>query len=303
MKVPIARVLWLGIVPIAASCATTIPHTASAPEFAAPVAHRQTQRQPSSGETTSSAVAPENETEALAKQLANPIASLISVPLQFNYDQDIGPSDGERTVLNVQPVIPMSLNEDWNLISRTILPIVDQNDIPAGNDESGLGDTVQSFFFSPVAPTASGWIWGAGPVLLIPTATDDTLGGEKWGIGPTGVALKQDGPWTFGALANHIWSVAGDDDRADVNATFVQPFVSYTTPKAWTYALNAEATYDWRGDELALPLNVVTSKVLKFGGQLVSIAGGLRYWAAESDAGPEGFGFRFAITFLFPKKS
>lgn len=129
----------------------------------------------------------------LAKQLSNPIASLISVPFQVNYDRGYGPDDGHRVTLNIQPVIPISLNEDWNLISRTILPVISQDDIagPSG-DQFGLGDTVQSFFFSPKEPTAGGIIWGAGPVFLIPTATDDLLGGEKWGIGPTVVALKQD---------------------------------------------------------------------------------------------------------------
>lgn len=238
----------------------------------------------------------------LAKQLTNPVASLISVPLQLNYDSDIGPSDGERTQLNVQPVVPIALNEDWNLISRTILPIVGQNDVPtAGDDEYGLGDTTQSFFFSPVAPTSTGWIWGAGPVFLLPTATDATLGAEKWGLGPTAVMLKQEGHWTYGALANHIWTVDGDEARSDVNSTFLQPFVAYTTPEAWTFTLNSESTYDWQADDLAVPLNVLATKVVKSGGQLLSVGGGLRYWIEESDAGPEGWGLRFVVTFLFPK--
>ena len=150
----------------------------------------------------------------LAKKLSNPIASLISVPFQGNYDGGYGPDDGSKYTINVQPVIPFTLNEDWNLISRTIVPIVWQNDIagPSG-DQSGLGDTTQSLFFSPKKPTSSGIIWGVGPVFLLPTATDDLLGGGKWGAGPTAVALKQSGPWTYGALVNHIWSFAGDEDR------------------------------------------------------------------------------------------
>jgi len=245
--------------------------------------------------------APQADASDLAKQLSNPVASLISVPFQLNYDEDIGPSDGERLFLNLQPVVPISLNEDWNLISRTILPFIDQSDIPDGEDETGIGDITQSLFFSPVEPTAGGWITGYGPVFLIPTASDELLGAEKWGVGPTAVVLKQDGPWTYGALANHVWSFAGDDDRRDVNLTFLQPFGSYTTPEAWTYTLNAEATYDWKEDELALPLNGIVSKVVTLGGQLFSIGGGLRYWVEESDASPEGLGFRFIVTPLFPK--
>ncbi|WP_050577424.1 hypothetical protein [Sinorhizobium arboris] len=238
----------------------------------------------------------------LAKQLSNPIASLISVPFQLNYDRGFGPDDGHRVTLNVQPVIPVSLNEDWNLISRTILPVISQSDIagPSG-DQFGLGDTVQSFFFSPKEPTAGGIIWGAGPVFLIPTGTDDLLGGEKWGIGPTAVVLKQDGPWTYGALANHIWSFAGDDDRADVNSTFLQPFLSYTTPDAWTFAVNTESTYDWESDEWSVPINFQVSKLVKVGEQPVSITAGARYWAAAPDNGPQGWGARLAVTFLFPK--
>ncbi|MFQ6182696.1 MULTISPECIES: hypothetical protein [Sinorhizobium] len=238
----------------------------------------------------------------LAKQLSNPIASLISVPFQLNYDRGFGPVDGHRVTLNVQPVIPISLNEDWNLISRTIFPIISQDDIagPSG-DQFGLGDTVQSFFFSPKEPTAGGIIWGVGPVFLIPTGTDDLLGSEKWGIGPTAVVLKQDGPWTYGALANHIWSLAGNDDRADVNSTFLQPFVSYTTPDAWTFALNTESTYDWESDQWSVPVNFQVSKLVKFGEQPVSITAGARYWAAAPDNGPQGWGARLAVTFLFPK--
>lgn len=241
--------------------------------------------------------------EELAKKLANPIASLISVPFQFNYDSDIGPNDkGDRYLLNIQPVIPVSMNDDWNIISRTILPIVSQDDIyPGAGSQSGLGDIVQSVFFSPKQPTQSGWIWGAGPVFLLPTASDDLLGADKWGLGPTAVVLNQNGPWTYGALANHIWSVAGDSDRHDISTTFLQPFLSYTTKSATTFTVNTESTYDWKSKQWAVPLNAVVTQVLKFGNQLVSVGGGVRYWADSTDGGPEGFGVRLLFTLLFPK--
>jgi hypothetical protein len=239
----------------------------------------------------------------LAKKLANPISSLISVPIQVNYDENIGPREkGSQLRINIQPVIPISLNDNWNLISRTILPIIDQDDILfEGRGETGLGDIVQSLFFSPKAPTSGGLIWGVGPVALLPTATDDELGGEKWGLGPTVVALKQEGPWTFGMLANHIWSVAGDDDRADVSATFVQPFLSYITKTHTTLGLNTESTYDWNAEQWSVPVNLTVNQLLKLGTQPIQLGGGVRYWAESPDNGPEGWGFRFQLTFLFPK--
>lgn len=241
--------------------------------------------------------------EQLAKQLQNPVAALISVPLQLNYDQSIGSDDGgERWTLNVQPVIPFDFSEDWNLISRTILPVVWQDDIfPGAGSQSGIGDVVQSLFFSPKAPTQSGWIWGAGPVILLPTGSDDLLTADKWGAGPTGVVLRQQGPWTYGALVNHVWSFAGDDKRADISSTFLQPFMSYTTPSAVSYALQTESTYDWKNEQWSAPIGAIVSKVTSIGGQTVSVAGGIRYWIDSPESGPEGWGARLVFTLLFPR--
>jgi hypothetical protein len=251
----------------------------------------------------STAQAGEANEASLALQLSNPVAALISVPLQLNYDQDIGPADdGDRWLLNVQPVIPFDLNDDWNLISRTILPVVRQSDIfPGADTQSGIGDVVQSIFFSPKAPTASGWIWGAGPALLLPTGSNDLLTTDKWGAGPTAVLLKQSNGWTRGVLANHIWSFAGDDDRADVSATFLQPFLTYTTPTQWTFGLNTESSYDWENEQWSVPVNASASKLMRFGNQLVSLGGGVRYWLDSPDSGAEGFGLRMTVTLLFPR--
>ena len=238
----------------------------------------------------------------LAKQLSNPIASLISVPFQFNADFGLGPDgDGERYTLNVQPVVPMSLNDDWNLISRTIVPTIGQSDVfGTGDDQFGLGDITQSFFLSPVQPGPGGIIWGAGPVLLIPTATDDLLGSEKLGLGPTFVGLKQSGPWTYGILANHIWSVAGDDDRADVSSTFMQPFVARSLGQGVTVNAAFEASYDWEGDQWTVPLNLGVSKVTRIGAQPISFQAGIRYYFEAPEDGPD-WGLRFTVTPLFPR--
>jgi hypothetical protein len=240
---------------------------------------------------------------ALAKELSNPVASPISVPFQSNWEQGIGPDgDGSRYTLNIQPVIPISISPNWNLISRTILPVVDQWSIfPGAGEQFGLSDTVQSLFFSPKEPTAGGLIWGVGPVFLLPTATDDLLGSEQWGAGPTAVGLVQKGPWTIGMLANHIWSFAGQRDRTDINSTFIQPFLSYNTPTAWTFTLQTESTYDWEGDQWQIPVAALVSKVTKIGDQLVQFQAGPRYYAASTTGGPDGWAFRFNVVLLFPK--
>jgi hypothetical protein len=239
---------------------------------------------------------PAGDAGELAKQLSNPISSLISVPFQFNYDEGFGPNDAPRYTLNFQPVIPVSLNKDWNLI-RTILPVVNAESPSAGiSSESGLGDTTQSFFFSPAQ---SDIIWGIGPAFLYPTATASSLGGEKWAVGPTAVALKQHEGWTIGGLFNHLWSFAGDSDRASVNATFLQPFVAYQFPTATTLTANLEMTYDWNAEETNAPLGLFVSQVFKIGDQPVSLQIGPR-WYIDSPPGGAEWGFRINFTLLFP---
>jgi hypothetical protein len=237
----------------------------------------------------------------LAKKLANPIANLISLPIKVDWDTGIGPAEASATTYVIQPVVPISLNADWNVISRTIIPYVErQSPLTGGHGESGLADVTQSFFFSPKAPTSGGWIWGAGPVLLLPTASNNAIGSEKWGAGPTAVVLRQDSGWTYGILANHIWSFAGDDDRADISATFLQPFLSYTTKTYTTFSINTESTYDWKNEQWTVPLNLSVSQLLKFGQQPVSFALGARHYVERPSNGPD-WGLRFTVTFLFPK--
>jgi hypothetical protein len=157
----------------------------------------------------------------LAKQAQNPIASLISLPLQNNFNFGVGPEEELQYILNVQPVVPLKLNDDWNLITRTVVPLIYQPTLAAGvDDKFGLSDVQLSMFLSP---TKTGvFTWGVGPVLQFPTATDEVLGTEKWAAGPTGVALLIKGPWVVGALVNQLWSFGGDNDRADVSQLLLQ---------------------------------------------------------------------------------
>jgi hypothetical protein len=237
----------------------------------------------------------------VAMQLSNPVAALISVPLQFNFDGQVGPAnDGSRISLNIQPVIPLSLNNDWNLISRTIVPIVWQKNVfPGSGSQFGLSDTVQSFFLSPAKPR--GIVWGVGPVLLVPTGTDDLLSTRKWGAGPSALLLKQAGPWTIAVLANQIWSYAGNKSRANVNQMLINPFVTYTTPTAFTVALAADITRDWEGKRWTVPVIFNASQMTRVGGQLVQIGGGLRYYVVSNPFSPRGFAARFTVTMLFPR--
>jgi hypothetical protein len=245
------------------------------------------------------AASDEKSAAELAKKLQNPIASLISVPIQNNWDFGIGPANAMRFTSNIQPVIRISLTKDWNLIARTILPIIyAESPVVGGHSAWGLGDTLQSFFFSPKEPVG-GWILGGGPAFLWPTSTDDKLGSGQWGAGPTVVALRQEHGWTYGFLANHIQSYAGWGDT-DVSATFLQPFLSYTTKTLTTVALNTETTYDWEGSQWTVPLNHQVAQLVKFGKMPMQFQVGGRYYAERPDGGPD-WGLRFTVTFLFPK--
>ena len=249
---------------------------------------------------SSSFASAQESADELARKLSNPVAALISVPMQYNVDFDIGPENGTKHYLNVQPVIPHSLSEHLNLITRVIVPVIHQDDVFGDSgSQFGLGDINPSFFFSPKEPVG-GWILGAGPVFLLPTATDELLGSEKWGAGPTVLALQQTPEgWTYGALVNHIWSFAGDDDRNEISNTFIQPFLSRQFAGGRTITVNLESSYDWIGEHWNVPVNLGYSKVTKWGSQMLSWQGGVRHFIETPGEGPE-WGLRATLTLLFP---
>jgi hypothetical protein len=249
-----------------------------------------------------SPVCAEESEEDLAKMTQNPVSDLISVPFQNNWNFDVGPRDKTQYILNIQPVWPFSLNQDWNLITRTIVPVISQPSFAPGMDrENGLGDINFTAFFSPAKP--SKLIWGMGPTFLLPTATDDVLGTDKWGAGPAAVALTMQGPWVYGALANNIWSFAGTDKRDDVNAFLLQPFVNYNLPDGWYLSSAPVVTANWEADSdntWTVPVGGGVGKIIKIGKLPLNCSLRAYYNVEKPDFGAD-WQLQFQVQFLFPK--
>ena len=252
---------------------------------------------------------PENEdqTANLQKATQNPVASLISVPLQNNTNFGANPGYRNQDVLNIQPVIPIGISKDWNLLLRWITPIIYQ---PVPNapgtpetGEYGLGDMQPTFFISPKKPGKL--IWGVGPVLQLPTATNTFLGQGKLGIGPSTVVLTQPGHWTLGLLENNVWSVAGSGSRLAVNQFLMQYFINYNLKKGWFIGVSPIITANWeasRGNVWTVPFGGGIGRIMKFGAQPVSLVAQF-YGNAVHPANTPSWTMRLQISFLFPKLS
>jgi len=247
--------------------------------------------------------AADNEAAELAKKLANPVASLISIPIEFNTDADIGRSEnGEIKSIKFTPVLPFEVNDDWNLITRTVFSYMDMDLPDSGIDETGLSDIVLSLYFSPKKPTNSGLIWGVGPVLLLNSATEDALGAGRWGVGPGAVVLKQTGPWTIGGLTSYLTDVGGDSDRDDVESLFFQPFASYNLPNGRTsLTLSSEITRDLEHYDTNAFATFTVNQMFKVGSQMMQGRIGVKHWYESADFGPDSTELNLRLTFLFPK--
>lgn len=233
----------------------------------------------------------------LAQQLANPIAAIVSVPFQLNFDDKIGVTDqGARTTFNFQPVIPFKMDNGANIVTRTIVPYVWQDDVVPGTSQQGFGDVLFSAWYSKT--TEGGLTWGAGPVIRFPTYSDVST--ETWAAGITGIALRTNGPWTYGALANHIWNLTGTP-TTPTSATFVQPFVSYSTPSAWTFSVTSESTYDWIAEEWSIPVNANIAKLVPIRGIPINWQIGAGYWAQSPNTGPDGLRVRLQAQIVLPR--
>jgi hypothetical protein len=237
----------------------------------------------------------------LAKKLANPVAALISVPFEYTWDTKAGVNEqGDKNYLTLKPVVPISINQEWNLISRTVMPLVKQTNITPGTTQSGVADITQSFFFSPKAPTSNGLIWGVGPIISIPT-NETGLSSKQWGTGPTGVLLKQSGTYTFGLLAFNLYGLGNPDAGMNkLNNLFLQPFVTKQLGQGLSVSSNLESSYDWTGDKWTVPLNLSVAQVMKVGNQPISFSVGARYFIERPESAPN-WGLRATATFLFPK--
>jgi hypothetical protein len=262
--------------------------------------------------SVAAAVAPiqalaQEDTAALAKAAQNPIADMISVPIQYNANFETGPLEKTQSVLNIQPVYPISLSADWNLITRTIVPLISQPEsFPGEGTERGIGDVQFSAFLSPKKPTAGGWILGFGAIAQLDTASDDRLGQGAWGLGPTVVALKIDGQWVYGGLFNNVWSVAKAEDRASVNQFLFQPFINYNFPDhAGRYLSFAPIiTANWEASESSntwtVPLGIGVGQIMRFGKQPVNLQAGAYYNVVRPDFAPQ-WNVRLQVQFMFPK--
>lgn len=241
------------------------------------------------------------ESVDLAYRLQNPLAFIPRLPIENQFDFGYGSENAMRYALRPRPVIPFSLGDDLSLITRTTFNVVYQEaPEPGSSDKFGLGDTDLELYLSPKYKAAGGWAFGAGPVLRFPTATDELLGGEKWGAGPGAAVLRQSGRWTYGLFVNHLWDYAGASDRGDLNATFLQPVLSYTTESSTTFGVDTQSTYDWSGENWTVPINLTVSQLVKLGGQAINLTVGGRYYAERPVGGPD-WGMQFSVNFIFAK--
>ncbi|HEY6328885.1 MAG TPA: outer membrane protein [Blastocatellia bacterium] len=241
------------------------------------------------------------DTEALARASQNPIANMISLPFQNNTNFDTGPFNRTQNILNIQPVIPMPLNAEWNVISRTIVPLMSQPSPIFDSSVNGIGDITQSLFLSPARPGPV--IWGVGPVYTIPSASDPILGTGKVLFGPTAVALVTPGHWVIGVLLNNQWSVAGDPHRASVNAFLAQPFVNYNMADGWFLSWSPIITADWNApsrQQWTVPVGGGLGRVFKIEGQAYN-ASIMGYYNAIRPINTADWNLRISLALLFPK--
>jgi hypothetical protein len=245
----------------------------------------------------------EMSAEELAKLAQNPVGNLISLPFQNNTNFDVGPEKGTQNILNIQPVYPIHIDPEWNVITRTILPVISQPALGPGDGRTnGIGDLQFSAFLSPANPGR--WIWGVGPVIQAPTHSD-TLGNDRWGLGPTFVVLhiEQGSPWVYGVLVNNLWSIGSGNGSPSYNNGLVQPFLNYNLPGG-TYLSSAPIlTVNWKaagGDRWTVPVGGAVGRIFHFDKLPVNAQIGA-YWNAARPDFAASWQLRAQVQLMFPK--
>lgn len=245
--------------------------------------------------------AQESETE-LAKKTQNPVADLISIPFQNRMMFGVGPNHRTQNLLNVQPVVPISLNSEWNLITRTIMPIIKQPDISTTNDNTwGIGSTSFTAFLSPADPGPV--IWGVGPAIQIPTTTDNQLGSRDWGAGPSVVALTMQGPWVVGAIANQVWSIGDNKNSPNTSTFFTNAFINYNLSDGWYLTSAPIITANWQatsGNKWTVPVGGGFGKIQRIGGLPFNLSVAAYENVVRPDPGAD-WELRLQIALLLPK--
>lgn len=243
--------------------------------------------------------------DSLAKLAQNPLSNVITVPFQNNTNLNYGLYNRTQNILNIQPVIPLQVNPNVNLITRTILPVLHQPELfQRYGTHNGIGDLNPTFLFTPLL--SKGVIWGLGPTFLIPTASHPELGTSKWGAGPAGVLVVNSGKWVLGAIANNIWSFAGQSNAASVNSLTFQYFINYNLPKGWYLVSAPIVNANWQepsNERWTIPIGGGVGRAFKVGSQPMNI--NLQYLknvVNPAFIGPES-SVRCTVQFLFPQTS
>jgi hypothetical protein len=241
--------------------------------------------------------------EELLQKLANPLAALASFTTDLEFDYHIGPGEaGHRATLFLQPQIPVHLGDTWNVISRSVFPVVYQENVsPGSGTQLGVGDLTEALYLATVQPGRLGWVWGFGPIVQIPIGSEKLLTYDKFSLGPSMGFVKQEDLFTYGLVAAQFWSIGGSEQRADVNVLSFQPFLTIRSHNLWNLTLQVPSSYDWNARAWTVPVALTVEKLVSFQEVPVTINFGIRYWAEAPQSAPHDFAFQFGLTLIFPK--
>jgi len=241
--------------------------------------------------------------EELLRNLANPLAGLATVSLNFDFDYHVGPEEeGHRSSLFLETTLPIHLGDVWSLVSRTALPLVYQEEVtPGAGNQLGIGDLTEIVYIARVQPGRFGWIWGLGPLLRAPVGSEDLLSSRKWAVGPSAALVRQNDDFTIGLIASQLWSVGGSDQRPGVNVGIYEPFITYRSEGLWNLSLRVPCAYDYQARQWTIPVALTVEKLVSFRKVPTTISFGFHYWVEVPDSAPHDLAFSFGLRFVLPK--